>query len=144
LGQVLFVPPNVAGWPGGKSWIDSTTLMYRLRLPLLLNDQDDFSIKPKDDDDLMMGRMGTNTISNKQPAIGRNGLQVNVDWKVYANNFMDIPREKMVQTISNSLLQVKPSFSEELIRAYADSSSKEAFIRTATVQMMSTPEYQLC
>ena len=25
LGQILFYPPNVAGWPGGKTWIDSST-----------------------------------------------------------------------------------------------------------------------
>lgn len=36
MGQVLLQPPNVAGWPGGKSWIDSNTLMFRLRLPSLL------------------------------------------------------------------------------------------------------------
>ena len=28
LGQVLFYPPNVAGWPGGRNWIDSSSLMY--------------------------------------------------------------------------------------------------------------------
>jgi uncharacterized protein (DUF1800 family) len=30
LGQVLFRPPNVAGWPGGRNWIDSSSLMYRM------------------------------------------------------------------------------------------------------------------
>ena len=29
MGQVLFDPPNVAGWPGGTAWIDSTTLLER-------------------------------------------------------------------------------------------------------------------
>jgi len=29
LGQVLFQPPNVKGWPGGDSWVDSTTLLAR-------------------------------------------------------------------------------------------------------------------
>ena len=144
LGQVLFVPPNVAGWPGGKAWIDSTTLMYRLRLPLLLNDQDDFSIKPKDDDDLMMGRMDAKQVSNRQSPIGKNALQVAVDWQVYLVNFLNVPREKLLQEMSASLLQVKPSFSQEMIRSYADSQTKESFIRTATIRMMSTPEYQLC
>ncbi|MFT5778462.1 MAG: hypothetical protein ACI837_001418 [Crocinitomicaceae bacterium] len=32
LNQLLFFPPNVAGWSGGKSWIDSSTLMLRLKL----------------------------------------------------------------------------------------------------------------
>lgn len=33
LGQVLFFPPNVAGWPGGRHWIDGSTLLTRTNLP---------------------------------------------------------------------------------------------------------------
>ena len=33
LGQYLFNPPNVAGWPGGKNWIDSSSLVIRMKLP---------------------------------------------------------------------------------------------------------------
>jgi uncharacterized protein (DUF1800 family) len=29
LGQNLFSPPNVKGWPGGEAWINSTTLLQR-------------------------------------------------------------------------------------------------------------------
>jgi uncharacterized protein (DUF1800 family) len=29
LGQNLFAPPNVKGWPGGESWINSSTLLAR-------------------------------------------------------------------------------------------------------------------
>jgi len=29
LGQNLFAPPNVKGWPGGDAWIDSATLLGR-------------------------------------------------------------------------------------------------------------------
>ncbi len=29
LGQNLFSPPNVKGWPGGEAWIDSATLLGR-------------------------------------------------------------------------------------------------------------------
>ena len=29
LGQDLFAPPNVRGWPGGDAWINSTTLLAR-------------------------------------------------------------------------------------------------------------------
>ena len=29
LGQDLFDPPNVKGWPGGKQWIDTQTLLVR-------------------------------------------------------------------------------------------------------------------
>jgi hypothetical protein len=30
MGQDLFAPPNVAGWPGGTSWISTSTLFARL------------------------------------------------------------------------------------------------------------------
>jgi len=32
LGQDLFAPPNVKGWPGGEAWINSATLMRRKQL----------------------------------------------------------------------------------------------------------------
>lgn len=36
LGQVLLNPPNVAGWKEGYAWIDSSSLMLRLKLPSAL------------------------------------------------------------------------------------------------------------
>jgi uncharacterized protein (DUF1800 family) len=36
MGQILLNPPNVAGWKGDKNWIDSNTLMFRLKLPSIL------------------------------------------------------------------------------------------------------------
>ncbi len=32
LGQELFEPPNVAGWPGGSDWITTSTLVSRYRI----------------------------------------------------------------------------------------------------------------
>src|SRR4029077_7751653 len=29
MGQTLFAPPNVKGWDGGKTWITTSTLMFR-------------------------------------------------------------------------------------------------------------------
>ena len=60
-GAILFYPPNVAGWPGGKNWIDSSALMLRMRIPQILTDADDFVVKPKDDDDTMMGMEGVDS-----------------------------------------------------------------------------------
>lgn len=33
LGQNLFYPPNVKGWPGNRAWIDTNTLMLRQNIP---------------------------------------------------------------------------------------------------------------
>jgi len=50
----------------------------------------------------------------------------------------------LIGSIATNLLQTKNSVSNELIKQYADAGSKESFIKTATLQLMSTPEYQLC
>jgi hypothetical protein len=36
LGQVLFAPPNVKGWDGGRAWISASTLLYRYNLAAYL------------------------------------------------------------------------------------------------------------
>ena len=36
MGQVLLYPVNVAGWKGNTDWIDSNTLMFRLKLSSML------------------------------------------------------------------------------------------------------------
>jgi hypothetical protein len=38
MGQELFNPPNVKGWPGGRDWISTGTLAVRYRLPEALFD----------------------------------------------------------------------------------------------------------
>lgn len=149
LGQLLFYPPNVAGWPGGKTWIDSSTLMLRMRIPQMLNDRDDFNVKPKDDDDQMMGRM--NNKNDDPKAMAMNSLKkagkpvlVKIDWSLYTKNFESIPRESLQESISSYLLQTKSQVNPEVIKQYSDNSGREGFIKTATLQIMSTPEYQLC
>lgn len=148
LGQMLFYPPNVAGWPGGKTWIDSSTLMMRMRVPQLINERDELNVKPKDDDDQMMGRKDDaqavvtppkNKIANK----GAKLIYADVDWDQYTNYYEKVPREKLVNAIASVLLQTNTAVAENIIKNYSDASSREAFIRSATVQMMSTPEYQL-
>lgn len=42
LGQLLFEPPDVAGWHGGRHWINNSTLMLRLNLVRYLLNQERF------------------------------------------------------------------------------------------------------
>ena len=148
LGQVLFYPPNVAGWPGGKAWIDSSTLMMRMRLPQMFNDTDEFNVKPKTDDDQMMGRTddGQPNVYKGNKAMGKAGKPINAEiaWENYLKNFESVPRTQILDALSNSLLQIKPSYSNDIINHYTDAQSRESFLKTATIQIMSTPEYQLC
>jgi len=151
LGQILFYPPNVAGWPGGKSWIDSSTLMMRMRFPQLINDEDVLNVKPKDDDDQMMGRRDDsddedmmNLNKGKRPGKAGKPINAEIDWTTYIKNFDTVPKDELIHAISGSLLQTKNSVDNNIIKQYADSGSKENFIKTAAIQIMSTPEYQLC
>lgn len=147
LGQLLFYPPNVAGWPGGKTWIDSSTLMMRMRIPQLINDEDEMNVKPKDDDDQMMGRKDTDERPVKKGggnAFGRQQINANVDWSLYIKNLEKISRDELVSAMSGLLLQVKPAVRNDIITQYADAGSRDGFIKSATIQIMSTPEYQLC
>lgn len=145
LGQVLFYPPNVAGWPGGKSWIDSSSLMIRLRLPQLITDNDELNIKAKTDDDQNMGQEETNKRVAKMGGIKMNSsIVANIDWNDYLQKFESVPRENLINKMQSILLQVNQTFSPDLIKNYADNSSRESFIKTTTIQLMSTPEYQLC
>ena len=148
LGQLLFYPPNVAGWPGGKNWIDSSSLMMRMRIPQMLDDKDEFNVRPKDDDDQMMGRMEGKDDPKAAAgmAMGRlnKPIQVNIDWSKYTKNYESVPRESLLPAISGVLLQAKSRVDPELVKKFSDQTGREKFIRTATLQLMSTPEYQLC
>jgi hypothetical protein len=151
LGQILFYPPNVAGWPGGKTWIDSSTLMMRMRIPQLINDRDEFNIKPKTDDDQMMGRNDDDvqTRSDNNLPAGRLGkaarpINAEIDWSKYVGYYNSVPRGDLVNDMAGNLLQTKKAVSAEVINEYSDAVDKESFIKTATIQIMSTPEYQLC
>ena len=144
LGQILFYPPNVAGWPGGKTWIDSSSLLLRMRIPQLINDADELNIKTKDDDDQMMGRKTDDETEKIKGFAKRSIIKASIDWKEYMKYFEKIQKEQLIDSISKNLLQTKNNVSDELIKLYSDAGSKENFIKSATLQVMSTPEYQLC
>jgi len=148
LGQLLFYPPNVAGWPGGKAWIDSSSLMMRMRLPKLINDVDEMNVTPKDDDDTMMGMKGNNQQPGKKAGgyagMRRQVINANIDWKLYVKHYESTPKEKLARTMADILLQAKNGVNLDLVSRYADQTGRENFIKTATLQIMSTPEYQLC
>lgn len=147
LGQVLFYPPNVAGWPGGKSWIDSSTLMLRLRIPQIITANEAINIRPKSDDDVMMGmgQMMENKIANKlNKTYADKGSSAVVDWAAVATIFKDTSRENLLPKIAGIVLQTKGRVNTVLLTKYLNNESRENYIKSAIVNLMSTPEYQLC
>jgi hypothetical protein len=58
-------------------------------------------------------------------------------------HFEKTEREKLVNAISGILLQTKTAVDAAVIKQYSNENDRVSFIRSATIQIMSTPEYQL-
>ncbi|HMJ46175.1 MAG TPA: DUF1800 domain-containing protein [Ferruginibacter sp.] len=145
LGQVLFYPPNVAGWPGGKSWIDSSTLMVRLQIPQVLASKESISIRAKNDDDVNMGQVMEEQVRiNKNKIYAQRGGGAEIEWSAVAKIFEKVSREQLAGNISAALLQTGSRISNPILDKYLNKESREIFIKSAVVNLMSTPEYQLC
>jgi uncharacterized protein (DUF1800 family) len=145
LGQVLFYPPNVAGWAGGKNWIDSSTLMVRLQIPQVLTANDSMSIRAKNDDDVNMGQVMEEQVRLKKNKIytDRGGTAA-IEWNKVGKIFEATPREDLPRAIAAVLLQTDSRVPAVLLNKYLNAESRENFIKSAVINLMSTPEYQLC
>ncbi|MDQ0641770.1 uncharacterized protein (DUF1800 family) [Pedobacter sp. W3I1] len=137
LGQYLFNPPNVAGWPGGQSWIDSSSLMLRMRIPsLVLNDGEiDFSGKadPEDEAVIALSRTATtNANANMKP---KSYVNANADWPKFLNT---LPKGLTPLELTEFLLQ--PKLNAKITTMVSDNKG----LRSTAVEITSMPEYQLC
>ena len=130
LGQVLFYPPNVAGWPGGKSWIDSSSLMYRLKIPstILNGGLIDFTGKADPEEEAYIAA------NRNQQQVVNSRVQAQPDWD---RLFKAIPAGASKQQVAAFLLQ--PNLSKTL----AGEINSAPDLKTAIIQTVSTPEYQL-
>jgi uncharacterized protein (DUF1800 family) len=131
LGQVLFYPPNVAGWPGGRNWIDSSSLMYRIKIPstLLNGGVIDFTGKADPEDEAYIA-----TLRNQQQAISTR-VQATPDWDKFLNS---IPHNTSKLDIAQFMLE--PKLNNTLINTVTQATDIKAMV----IELVSTPEYQLC
>jgi uncharacterized protein (DUF1800 family) len=140
LGQHLFNPPNVAGWPGGRYWINSSSLTLRMKLPEALFTSKELNphLKPQ-----RQGMHYSGNISFEQDEPLRIG-KVAVDWTKYITYWKRQPREQLPAALVNYLLHVPvPDEQMKTVAANADNSSDEAYIKSLTTLLMALPEFQL-
>jgi uncharacterized protein (DUF1800 family) len=132
LGQYLFNPPNVAGWPGGQNWIDSSSLMLRMKIPsLVLNDGlIDFSGKadPEDEAVIAQGKK-TNVRAVKSY------VDAKADWPKFLDN---LPKKITTTELAAFLLQ--PSLTPKVTEMIHNNQS----LKNTAIEITSMPEYQLC
>lgn len=126
LGQMLLYPPNVSGWPNGKSWIDSSTLMLRLQIPQIWSGLRPMEYSAKEDDDMDMGMKSREALNKsfKNP-------NIIIDW-----NKVD---KALTNKKAEDYLIVNPdSLDMNTVNQFSDQS-----VKMNIINLMSTPEYQL-
>ncbi len=140
LGQVIFNPPNVAGWPEGRNWIDSSTMIYRTRLPQVLLQNAEVLITPKEDFDAQ----DTMDISSGNGSGGRR-IRTNIQADTFIKKFKNQNERNNIGDIVGFLLQTDPNASTiQLIENYTASYSGDLAILKTADFIMSLPEYQMC
>lgn len=131
LGQILLNPPNVAGWKEGKNWIDSNTIVMRLKLPSLLLNNAYISIAEKVSTDQAI-ELKKQAFKNK---FGKR-FKTETDWAYFNNQFKNVD----INDLQNHLLACSISQNtDEYLKSLSKTSKQEYCI-----QIMSLPEYQMC
>jgi uncharacterized protein (DUF1800 family) len=142
LGQVLLFPPNVAGWPGGRSWIDSSTLLTRMRLPQVIYYDKELHMQPKEEI-LEMGEGKMAMAGNYIKNLASKKLGATANW----NSLLEAAPEGNNLELAFSAKIIDRSIvpaNLALLKKYTDTSSQENRVKSTVINLMSLPEYQLC
>jgi uncharacterized protein (DUF1800 family) len=132
LDQVLFYPPNVAGWPGGTAWIDSSSLLLRMKLPELIFNAAALNFRAKEDGDVNtehLARRGNRVI----PAV--------VDWAAFEQAFAGLQGTALLDALAGYLL---PHPLTDAQKRVVQQAAPTGTAREWAVRLMTLPEYQLC
>jgi uncharacterized protein (DUF1800 family) len=136
LGQVVFYPPNVAGWAEGKNWIDSSTLMVRTLLPFAVMREIELPVEAKDDGDV-----------NTEFLVQRNfrKLKATANWGALSKIASGSSEKEILEQLAAYLLQNKLlDANKQLILRNTPTANREAAVQFISLSLASLPEYQLC
>ena len=132
LGQILFNPPNVAGWSGGKSWIDNASLMIRLNLVNYLFQTAEMNITEKPEFESTKNRMV------------RRRLNATLSTRHLVNTLKGKDLDLIYTTLSNWLIQPNLKLEQADFNEFIRSNSTKEYIESLIIRLMTLPEYQLC
>jgi len=136
LGQILFYPPNVAGWPGGRNWIDSSSLLFRMKLPEYVLKAAEVNVRAKDEGDANAVLLAVK---------GKNQFTTKANWDDFDKTFAHTDETALPDALAAYLLPF-PLQNEQralLLKQLKPGQSQSEKIKTLTVGIMSLPEYQL-
>ena len=130
MGQTLLYPENVAGWKGGTNWIDSNTLMFRMKLSALILNNAIINLVEKGEFEDTFDKYYKNTKKRNKY------IQTTPDWTAFNTKFKDLNDNEFM----NFLIISKIDKDTIKFLSSLEIKSKKEFC----VQLMSIPEYQLC
>lgn len=128
LNQILLYPENVAGWKGGKDWIDSNTLMLRLKLPSILLSNAKISLEGISEFE--------DTFTEYLKRKKKTYLKIETNWTDFEKNFKNCSAKELDEFI----FYKKDKKNIDAILANIDYTNRKDYI----IQLMSLPEFQLC
>ena len=136
MGQQLFQPPNVRGWVGGRTWINSSNLAVRRQLVQQL-------FQP-----VREAALNADEVAALQAARAADAAPFSVS-EEWLDSFAALPAQDAAQRLLAKFLGVvaRPEMQRTLrdfIGVETDLDQRRQRLRTATVALLQTPPYQLC
>ena len=137
LGQNVFTPPNVKGWPGGDVWINSATLLGRKQLlDRLFTNEDRLDVAMRNIDEMAM-RNGDQPPAGREARMQRQ-LQKQmgtVNWNLdkWASNYQQAHGPSTLQDLTRVVLAIAPQ------APLAPAENPADWVR----QLVADPAYQL-
>jgi len=156
MGQELFNPPNVKGWPGGRDWISSGTLAVRYHLPEALFDgtepagfepigRERFFPLPADPDERRKLLKTLDSLDTQRAAERKkDGFKVTFDPAKAVGGAVPEKPEQVAEVLLTRLLAVPPREGARaaLVQAVKDVAPAER-VKLACRLILTTPEFQL-
>jgi len=142
MGQILFAPPNVKGWDGGKTWISTSTLLFRYNFANYLINGD--AILPPN---LQQRRQGADVGFARAAQLAEQVRRDPIDiGKLVPADVRARPRD-VVDLLVKRFFQARPAEKEiDTFAKFLESrgpNTSDATLRELVHLMMSTPQFQL-
>jgi uncharacterized protein (DUF1800 family) len=142
MGQILFAPPNVKGWDGGKAWVSTSTLLFRYNFANYLINGDAMvpaiaASKQKG------GDLGFRRGPVRADIPPRNPIDVA---RIVPAELRDKPTELVAHLTTRLFQAPAPEKEHETFLQYLkarEPDTGDATIRGLLHLMMSTPQFQL-
>jgi uncharacterized protein (DUF1800 family) len=142
LGQILFMPPNVAGWDWGQAWINTNTLLTRYNIAGFLTKG-----AGQGDNSQAMERA-------RIPGMAAIAMRASRAWtgpdyeKIAPRSLRDDPAELVDSLIFRFFQGPIPDKARDSFVEYATAKKGAVFTNKETAELchliLSTPYYQLC